>query len=196
MDYGKKRGCSREEREKERLKHKYKKEFKGALRELRKDSRFLAREKLNEVIQRCDKRANITAKTTKWKLLTFVLSVFQRHGEEEEGEGTVWQSGLSGGGVEGPEEEEEKVNVHISTHLSITCSLLKRPEEKSASHLEHLELNSSFFYSKSCNKLTFLVYNHGSIHHGLTLSSCSSNNGASSSVIKLAVLLPGKRSQI
>lgn len=53
LDYGKKRGCTREEREKERLKHKYKKEFKGALRELRKDSSFLAREKLNEVIQRC-----------------------------------------------------------------------------------------------------------------------------------------------
>ncbi|CAG12449.1 unnamed protein product [Tetraodon nigroviridis] len=53
LDYGKKRGCTREEREKERLKHKYKKEFKGALRELRKDSSFLAREKLSEVIQRC-----------------------------------------------------------------------------------------------------------------------------------------------
>lgn len=52
LDYGKKRGCTREEKEKERLKHKYKKEFKGALRELRKDSSFLAREKLNEVIQR------------------------------------------------------------------------------------------------------------------------------------------------
>uniref|UniRef100_A0A3P9LV19 NOP14 nucleolar protein homolog (yeast) n=1 Tax=Oryzias latipes TaxID=8090 RepID=A0A3P9LV19_ORYLA len=52
LDYGKKRGCTREEREKERLKHKYKKEFKGALREIRKDSRFLAREKLNEVMNR------------------------------------------------------------------------------------------------------------------------------------------------
>ncbi|XP_033845097.1 nucleolar protein 14 [Periophthalmus magnuspinnatus] len=52
VDYGKKRGCTREEREKERLKHKYKKEFKGALREIRKDSRFLAREKLNDVMQK------------------------------------------------------------------------------------------------------------------------------------------------
>lgn len=52
LDYGKKRGSTREEREKERLKHKYKKEFKGALREIRKDSRFLAREKLNEVMNR------------------------------------------------------------------------------------------------------------------------------------------------
>lgn len=52
LDYGKKRGSTREEKEKERLKHKYKKEFKGALREIRKDSRFLAREKLNEVMNR------------------------------------------------------------------------------------------------------------------------------------------------
>lgn len=52
LDYGKKRGSTREEREKERLKHKYKKEFKGALREIRKDSRFLAREKLTEVMNR------------------------------------------------------------------------------------------------------------------------------------------------
>ncbi|XP_047426590.1 nucleolar protein 14 [Mugil cephalus] len=52
LDYGKKHGSTREEREKERLKHKYKKEFKGALREIRKDTRFLAREKLNEVMSR------------------------------------------------------------------------------------------------------------------------------------------------
>lgn len=56
LDYGKKRGSTREEREKERLKHKYKKEFKGALREIRKDSRFLAREKLNDVMQRDSER--------------------------------------------------------------------------------------------------------------------------------------------
>lgn len=61
LDYGKKRGCTREEKEKERLKHKYKKEFKGALRELRKDSRFLAREKLNDVIQRCSKKPAISS---------------------------------------------------------------------------------------------------------------------------------------
>ncbi|XP_030598426.1 nucleolar protein 14 [Archocentrus centrarchus] len=52
LDYGKKRGSTREEREEQRLKHKYKKEFKGALREIRKDSRFLAREKLNEAMNR------------------------------------------------------------------------------------------------------------------------------------------------
>lgn len=60
LDYGKKHGCTREEKDKERLKHKYKKEFKGALRELRKDSRFLAREKLNDVIQRCGKKTPIS----------------------------------------------------------------------------------------------------------------------------------------
>ncbi|KAM6986342.1 nucleolar protein 14 isoform 2-T2 [Aplochiton taeniatus] len=52
LDYGKKRGNTKEEKEKERFKHKYKKEFKGALREIRKDTRFLAREKLNEVMSR------------------------------------------------------------------------------------------------------------------------------------------------
>uniref|UniRef100_A0A673IL57 Nucleolar protein 14-like n=1 Tax=Sinocyclocheilus rhinocerous TaxID=307959 RepID=A0A673IL57_9TELE len=46
LDYGKKRGNTKEEKEHERLKHKYKREFKGALREIRKDTRFLAREKL------------------------------------------------------------------------------------------------------------------------------------------------------
>ncbi|KAK7896556.1 hypothetical protein WMY93_021881 [Mugilogobius chulae] len=56
LDYGKKRGTTREEREKERLKHKYKKEFKGALREIRKDTRFLAREKLNDVMKKDQER--------------------------------------------------------------------------------------------------------------------------------------------
>ncbi|KAJ8286624.1 hypothetical protein GJAV_G00041280 [Gymnothorax javanicus] len=52
LDYGKKRGCSKQERERERLKHKYKREFKGALREIRKDTKFLAREKLSEIMSR------------------------------------------------------------------------------------------------------------------------------------------------
>lgn len=55
-----------------------------------------------------------------------VMLVFQRHRAKEKGEGTLWQLGLSGGGVEGSEEEEEKVNVYIITHLPITCSLLER----------------------------------------------------------------------
>lgn len=36
--------------EKQKLIHKYKKEMRGAIRELRKDSRFLAREKLSETM--------------------------------------------------------------------------------------------------------------------------------------------------
>ncbi|KAL7844981.1 hypothetical protein SRHO_G00235210 [Serrasalmus rhombeus] len=52
LDYGKKRGNTKEERERERLKHKYKKEFKGALRELRKDTRFLAQAKLSDIMSR------------------------------------------------------------------------------------------------------------------------------------------------
>ncbi|XP_061732445.1 nucleolar protein 14 [Nerophis ophidion] len=52
FDYGKKRGVTKEEKEKERVRHKYKREFKGALREIRKDTRFLAREKLSEVMNR------------------------------------------------------------------------------------------------------------------------------------------------
>lgn len=115
LDYGKKRGCTREEREKERLKHKYKKEFKGALREIRKDSRFLAREKLNEVMNRYSR--NQSSKpllpSRKKNINPLCLSVFQRCREEEEGEGTVWQFGHSGGRVEGAEEEEEEVKFQI-----------------------------------------------------------------------------------
>ncbi|KAM3599746.1 uncharacterized protein V6R79_010723 [Siganus canaliculatus] len=77
LDYGKKRGCSREEREKERLKHKFKKEFKGALREIRKDSRFLAREKLSEVMTRDAERkrkvkelfGSLASQEGEWKAL-------------------------------------------------------------------------------------------------------------------------------
>lgn len=56
LDYGKKRGNTKEEKEHERLQHKYKREFKGALREIRKDTRFLAREKLNDVMSRDSER--------------------------------------------------------------------------------------------------------------------------------------------
>ncbi|XP_041916607.1 nucleolar protein 14 isoform X2 [Alosa sapidissima] len=56
LDYGKKRGNTKEQREQERLKHKYKKEFKGALREIRKDTRFLAQEKLSDVMRRDSER--------------------------------------------------------------------------------------------------------------------------------------------
>ncbi|CAM4663803.1 unnamed protein product [Leuciscus chuanchicus] len=56
LDYGKKRGNTKEEKERERLKHKHKREFKGALREIRKDTRFLAREKLNDIMSRDSER--------------------------------------------------------------------------------------------------------------------------------------------
>ncbi|RXM99929.1 Nucleolar protein 14 [Acipenser ruthenus] len=52
LDYGKRRGGTKEERERQRLIHKHKKEFKGAIREIRKDSQFLAREKLSEIMTR------------------------------------------------------------------------------------------------------------------------------------------------
>lgn len=66
--------------------------------------------------------------------------------------------------MEGPEEEEEEVNVDVSTHLSFTCDLLNRLEEQSA--LKHLELNSLIFTFN-----VFVVcYNHTSVHHILNLS--------------------------
>ncbi|KAJ3605299.1 hypothetical protein NHX12_027348 [Muraenolepis orangiensis] len=56
LDYGKRRGNTKVQREMERTKHKYKKEFKGALREIRKDNSFLAREKLQETMSRDSER--------------------------------------------------------------------------------------------------------------------------------------------
>lgn len=52
FDGKKKRVGSKEKLEKQRLLHKYKRERKGAMREIRKDAQFLARQKLNERIQR------------------------------------------------------------------------------------------------------------------------------------------------
>lgn len=78
-----------------------------------------------------------------------VIFVFQGYREKEKGEGTLWQFGLSGGGVEGPEEEEEKVNVHIITHLPITCSLLKRA-------------GGEFSHETSGTELCFFYYNSNS----------------------------------
>ncbi|XP_012695764.2 nucleolar protein 14 [Clupea harengus] len=77
LDYGKKRGNTKEQREQERLKHKYKKEFKGALREIRKDTRFLAREKLSDVMKRDSERkrkvkelmGSLSTQEGEWKAL-------------------------------------------------------------------------------------------------------------------------------
>ncbi|CAN2388439.1 snoRNA binding [Pristimantis euphronides] len=52
LEFGKKQGCNKVERERKRLIHKHKKEFKGAVREIRRDNQFLAREKFSETMQR------------------------------------------------------------------------------------------------------------------------------------------------
>ncbi|XP_069488162.1 nucleolar protein 14 [Ambystoma mexicanum] len=52
LDFVKKQGSSREERERKRLIHKHKREFKGAVREIRKDSQFLARHQISEIMER------------------------------------------------------------------------------------------------------------------------------------------------
>lgn len=77
LDYGKKRGNTRQEKERERLKHKFKREHKGALREIRKDSRFLAGEKLKEVMGRDAERkrkvkelmGSLASQEGEWKAL-------------------------------------------------------------------------------------------------------------------------------
>ncbi|XP_073503624.1 nucleolar protein 14 [Phyllobates terribilis] len=56
LEFGKKQGCSKVERERKRLIHKHKREFKGAVREIRRDNQFLAREKLQETAQRDSER--------------------------------------------------------------------------------------------------------------------------------------------
>ncbi|XP_004617520.1 nucleolar protein 14 [Sorex araneus] len=52
LEYGRKQGCSKEEQERKRLIHKHKREFKGAVREIRKDNQFLARMQLSEILER------------------------------------------------------------------------------------------------------------------------------------------------
>ncbi|XP_025095317.1 nucleolar protein 14-like isoform X2 [Pomacea canaliculata] len=51
FDGKKKRKGNREFQEKQRLQHKLKREYKGALREIRKDSRFLAKQQLKETLE-------------------------------------------------------------------------------------------------------------------------------------------------
>ncbi|XP_060792007.1 nucleolar protein 14 [Neoarius graeffei] len=77
LDYGRKRGNTKEEKERERLKHKYKKEFKGALREIRKDTRFLAHTKLSDTLRRDTERkrkvkelyGSLASQEGEWKAL-------------------------------------------------------------------------------------------------------------------------------
>ncbi|KAM8802702.1 nucleolar protein 14 [Rhynchonycteris naso] len=52
QEFGKKQGSSKEEQERKRLIHKHRREFKGAVREIRKDNQFLARMQLSEIMER------------------------------------------------------------------------------------------------------------------------------------------------
>uniref|UniRef100_A0A8C8S7Y4 NOP14 nucleolar protein n=1 Tax=Pelusios castaneus TaxID=367368 RepID=A0A8C8S7Y4_9SAUR len=52
LEFGRKQGGSKEEQERKMLIHKHKREFKGAVREIRKDNQFLARMQLSETIER------------------------------------------------------------------------------------------------------------------------------------------------
>ncbi|KAM4810152.1 nucleolar protein 14 [Rhinophrynus dorsalis] len=52
LEFGRKQGCNRVERERKKLIHKHKREFKGAVREIRKDNQFLARVRLSETMDR------------------------------------------------------------------------------------------------------------------------------------------------
>lgn len=52
LEFGKKQGSTKEEQERKRLIHKHRREFKGAVREIRKDNQFLARMQLSEIMER------------------------------------------------------------------------------------------------------------------------------------------------
>lgn len=77
LDFGRKRGSSRQERERMRLVHKHKREFKAAIREIRKDNQFLARHHLAETLNKDTERKrkvkelfnNLSAQEGEWKSL-------------------------------------------------------------------------------------------------------------------------------
>ncbi|XP_062430534.1 nucleolar protein 14 [Rhea pennata] len=52
LEFGKKQAGSKKEQERKQLIHKHKREFKGAIREIRKDNQFLARMQLSEIMER------------------------------------------------------------------------------------------------------------------------------------------------
>uniref|UniRef100_A0A8B9BMP1 NOP14 nucleolar protein n=1 Tax=Anser brachyrhynchus TaxID=132585 RepID=A0A8B9BMP1_9AVES len=52
LEFGRKQGGNKKEQERKRLIHKHKREFKGAVREIRKDNQFLARMQLSEIMER------------------------------------------------------------------------------------------------------------------------------------------------
>ncbi|XP_063780458.1 nucleolar protein 14 [Pseudophryne corroboree] len=77
LEFGKKQGCNRVERERKKLIHKHKREFKGAVREIRKDNQFLARVKLSENMERDVERKrkvkdlfnSLSAQEGEWKAM-------------------------------------------------------------------------------------------------------------------------------
>lgn len=77
LEYGRKQGSSKEEQERKRLIHKHKREFKGAVREIRKDNQFLARMQLSEVLERDAERkrkvkqlfSSLATQEGEWKAL-------------------------------------------------------------------------------------------------------------------------------
>eukprot|EP00062_Callorhinchus_milii_P019462 gi/632974040/ref/XP_007903452.1/ PREDICTED: nucleolar protein 14 [Callorhinchus milii] len=76
-DYGRKQGGSKLERERMKLIHKHKREFKGAVREIRKDSQFLARHQLSDIMERDAERKrkvkslfqNLATQEGEWKAM-------------------------------------------------------------------------------------------------------------------------------
>ncbi|XP_078416974.1 nucleolar protein 14 isoform X2 [Cetorhinus maximus] len=76
-DYGRKRGGTRQERERMRLVHKHKREFKGAVREIRKDAQFLARQRFSDIMERDAERKrkvkmlfhNLATQEGEWKAM-------------------------------------------------------------------------------------------------------------------------------
>ncbi|XP_043918855.1 nucleolar protein 14 isoform X1 [Protopterus annectens] len=77
LDFGRKRGGSRQERERMRLVHKHKREFKAAIREIRRDNQFLARHRLAETLNKDSERKrkvkdlfnSLSAQEGEWKSL-------------------------------------------------------------------------------------------------------------------------------
>ncbi|XP_036982747.2 nucleolar protein 14 [Artibeus jamaicensis] len=77
LEFGKKQGSSKEEQERKRLVHKHRREFKGAVREIRKDNQFLARMQLSEIMERDAERKrkvkqlfnNLAEQEGEWKAL-------------------------------------------------------------------------------------------------------------------------------
>ncbi|XP_019408854.1 PREDICTED: nucleolar protein 14 [Crocodylus porosus] len=77
LEFGRKQGGSKEEQEKKRLIHKHRREFKGAVREIRKDNQFLARMQLSETMERDSERKrkvkdllhNLATQEGEWKAL-------------------------------------------------------------------------------------------------------------------------------